>query len=571
MKLLRVALTVLIFISGVNIARAQNPDWVIDSFNADIQILETGEVLINETITADFKTDRHGIYRDIPIRYDSGKIIPYYTKVADISVTKDGLPVEFELIKNSANLRVKVGSADVWVTGENVYDISYKVTGVLVNQDSVDELYWNVTGNGWDTVIDKATATITTPVPITQTACYQGVIGSTQTCDATKLSESSYQFSASQLAPGEGMTIAVGWIPGSVPLLTATDNGFVFSIIVLGIASVLAIWFSISRYRLWQKDGKDPEVADSVVVQFDLPKNMSPAEALFLMNDKNMPISISATVMSLAQKGYITIEQIPGKFLSIGKDTKFKLNTAAHSGLRPHEKLILSSLEDYANDDKEVLASDLKNKFYKHIKPFYEQVGSDVFQIGYYSANPMDTSRKYVQTIMVILIGAFAMLGGAMSSFMNLYTVFGLLLIFLLLVPGLVYMHLMPKRTQEGTKTLNQVLGYKDFITTADKHRAKFYEDKNLLFEMMPYAVAFGLIDQLRKQVDKMVSEGVLDESQVAPAWLIGTNNFNDSLSALSDINKSLSTTMQSTPGGSGSSGGGSSGGGFGGGGGGSW
>jgi len=172
---------------------------------------------------------------------------------------------------------------------------------------------------------------------------------------------------------------------------------------------------------------------------------------------------------------------------------------------------------------------------------------------------------------MVILIGAFAMLGGAMSSFMNLYTVFGLLLIFLLLVPGLVYMHLMPKRTQEGTKTLNQVLGYKDFITTADKHRAKFYEDKNLLFEMMPYAVAFGLIDQLRKQVDKMVSEGVLDESQVAPAWLIGTNNFNDSLSALSDINKSLSTTMQSTPGGSGSSGGGSSGGGFGGGGGGSW
>ncbi len=48
--------------------------------------------------------------------------------------------------------------------------------------DGYDELYWNVTGNGWDFPIDQASATITLPSPARfgQRAAYTGSQGSTE-------------------------------------------------------------------------------------------------------------------------------------------------------------------------------------------------------------------------------------------------------------------------------------------------------------------------------------------------------------------------------------------------------
>ena len=570
MKFLRLVLLGLFFISIFSFASAQNVDWIIDSFNAVIDIRADGVVTITETISADFKTDRHGIYRDIPVRYDSNGLLPHYTFIQNVRVTKNGSPEEFEIIKNSSNWRIKVGSADVWVSGQNVYDISYQISGVLRNADSVDELYWNVTGNGWDTTIKSATASVTSPVSIAQAACYQGVAGSKTKCEVEKKSDTSYQFQASDLAPGEGLTISTGWQPGGVTLIKLQPaNQSLWLVILASFIGILsAAWFSVRRYLIWKKDGRDPTVSESIVVQFSPPTEISPAESMFLIKDRNSSTAIAATIMSLAQKGYLTIEHIKGGLLGIGQDTKITLIDGPRSSLRGHENDLLAAIEGYADNDYEVMLSSLKNKFYTHIKAFQEQVGKDVYEAGCYTNNPLKTSRRYLYIgfpLLVILCAATIMFGSVVPM-----AIIVMILIAILLIPGFIFMYLMPQRTKKGTETLEHVLGYQEFIQTAEKHRSKFYEDKNIIFEMMPYAVAFGLVDKLKKQLDKLISDGVIAGSDVHPAWFVGGLDGN-SLNDLAEISNNLSTVMQSAPGGSGSGGGGSSGGGFGGGGGGSW
>ena len=129
----------------------------------------------------------------------------------------------------------------------------------------------------------------------------------------------------------------------------------------------------------------------------------------------------------------------------------------------------------------------------------------------------------------------------------------------------------MPKKTRKGADAYWKILGFRDFIKTAEKYRAQFYERENIFEEYLPYAILFGLTDKWAKAF-----EGIY---QNPPSWYEGPVATSFSVAAFTDsLNHSLSAFGSSTfrgggavSGSSGLGGGGFSGGGFGGGGGGSW
>ena len=53
-------------------ASTQAPEgWVINRFHADIKIDQGGDITVMETLDVDWKAlERHGIFRDIPLRYE---------------------------------------------------------------------------------------------------------------------------------------------------------------------------------------------------------------------------------------------------------------------------------------------------------------------------------------------------------------------------------------------------------------------------------------------------------------------------------------------------------------------
>jgi len=77
---------------------------------------------------------------------------------------------------------VRIGDADTIVPrGAHTYVIVYKTDRQIGFFDRFDELYWNVTGNGWVFRIERAEGIIHLPpgAAVLQTASYTGPDGAT--------------------------------------------------------------------------------------------------------------------------------------------------------------------------------------------------------------------------------------------------------------------------------------------------------------------------------------------------------------------------------------------------------
>ena len=79
------------------------------------------------------------------------------------------------------------------------------------------------------------------------------------------------------------------------------------------VASVSLIYM----FNLWYRKGRDPRVRESVSVMYEPPKFDSrpliPAEVGTLIDEKFDPRDITSTIVGLAVKGYIQIEETEKK------------------------------------------------------------------------------------------------------------------------------------------------------------------------------------------------------------------------------------------------------------------
>ena len=162
---------------------------VIDNFAVEIHVRADASVAVIERIFYDFGVEEHhGIYRDIPAAYIDAEGNKQALTISDIAVL-DGAasPIPFESFKNGDDMRLKIGDADVLVTGKRVYEISYVVHDAILFFEDHDELYWNVTGNEWLFPIRESSARVYTPASTTRATCYVGSRGSTELCGAMQV------------------------------------------------------------------------------------------------------------------------------------------------------------------------------------------------------------------------------------------------------------------------------------------------------------------------------------------------------------------------------------------------
>ena len=172
----------------VSATRAADDGWVVERFASEVTIQSDGRLLITENIDVNFQalSDRHGIFRDIPVRYRWDPD-PTYERVYQLSVQSvrdlNGRPVNYETSQNGANFRIKIGDANRIVTGRQTYRIAYTVRGALNSFADHDELFWNVNGGGWPVPMLAVSATVFAPSnAFTAVACYEGPTGSSKAC-----------------------------------------------------------------------------------------------------------------------------------------------------------------------------------------------------------------------------------------------------------------------------------------------------------------------------------------------------------------------------------------------------
>ncbi|MBI5633933.1 MAG: DUF2207 domain-containing protein [Nitrospirae bacterium] len=318
-------------------------DERILSFHSDITVHEDAHLTVTETIvvSSEAKKIKHGIYRDFPQRYDeaSGKIRKVGFHL--VGVKRGGKPEPY-LTKDYENgIRTYIGSKDVTLApGKYEYELTYTTDHQLGFFGDYDELYWNVTGNGWEFDIDKATAEIHLPGEagrhILKTAGYTGTEGSkNQNFRSETPDKGTVTFETTgPLSFYEGLTVAVSWPKGYVrqespPELIAplTDRDkFINSIqprgstgtfLALAGLLLLAGYYGI----VWRIVGKDPE-AGTIMILYNPPAKISPAMMRFISRMGYDNKAFTAALINLAVKGMISIQDDDGEYTVRKKDGK---------------------------------------------------------------------------------------------------------------------------------------------------------------------------------------------------------------------------------------------------------
>ena len=279
-RFLAVLLAALALVPGAASAQERIISW-----RSDVDIRGDSSLDVTETIRVEAEGDniKHGIFRDFPTDYRrDGR--PVRVGFDVLSVTRDGQaePYDLETIDNGK--RIKIGNADSYVPyGEHTYVVHYITTRQLGFVDGYDELYWNVTGNGWAFPIESAEAHIRLPqrVPFgPDRAFYTGPQGATEH-NAEVVSESPGQIAVrttAPLGPYEGLTVAVRWPKGIVtqpPGPSAAWQAFQDQAPRAG-GLLALLGLAIYYFYAWKRAGRGPR-AGTVVPLFAPPDGMSAA------------------------------------------------------------------------------------------------------------------------------------------------------------------------------------------------------------------------------------------------------------------------------------------------------
>jgi uncharacterized membrane protein YgcG len=601
------ALAVISLFLSTGAAHAQT-DWTVTSFDSTYKIDQSGLVNVTEDIRVDFSGEpHHGIFRYTPDRYSFDDQHDRKIDLTGVTVTNGaGNAEQFETSEDGPNFVIKIGDPNVTVSGPQEYRVNYTLNGALNPFSDHDELFWNVTGNGWDVPIKEAHATVDAPASgIENAQCFQGQEGSQNPCHQIIYGVDTARFGTTLLEPGEEMTFVVGLHKGAVtvaaPVLIAKLKSKTFgdyfdvTPLTVGVMAVLLAGALIAIARLWWVQGRDRWLGDmfylnetpatakaestkpllaheTIVVEFTPPeldaktkRRLRPAEIGVLLDERADTLDVTATIVDLAVRKHLVIKETEsGGVVGLFKKKDYELTrlTANAGDLLPYESQLKDALLDTGDTVK---LSDLKNKFHDDLAKvkgaLYKQATDD----GFFPRNP-ETIRHLIRiagVVVGVLGGAMAYGFGALFGGGLIGVPFIVAGVLLLLTAGA-----FPRRTGNGRVLFRRSLGFRRFMVESDKAREKFAENANIFHDYLPYAIVYGCVDRWAK----VFKDLGLDPG--TPTYYIGAGpfiaaSFADSMTSFSS---SISSTMASTPGGSGGSGfGGGSGGGGGGGGGGAW
>jgi uncharacterized membrane protein len=567
------------FVVAIYYSAAFAQDFTIENFGSDIAVGQDSSVVVKETIVVRFKNPKHGIYREIPFRYtdESGSMIQ--TPIEVLSVEDgSGKNWKYKVSRKENSVNIRIGDPRTYIDGVRTYVISYTVENAILFFDDHDELYWNVTGNYWRSPIWKASANVVLTGRKQNgdfwAACYTGPLNSGESACGFDTSHNSGEFFTKRnLAPREGFTIAFGWAKGLITPPPAWKK-FIWEInLAENWIFVLPILSLLLMAHMWYRKGRDPRTKESVTVMYEPPRYngefLTPGEVGTIVDEKLDSRDITSTIVGLAVKGYLKIEESKTEGL-ISRSTDYYLSKVkeADEKLSPFEKILMKGI--FTGELSGRIVSELKNNFYTQIELLKTTLYGELMSKKYFLVSPEKVRRFYLATgIAVAVIGALA-LHLFISSAVGKAVLAGILTG----LPALAFSKVMPAKTKAGASVYIDILGFQEFLRRAEKDRLQRMGDKDLFSKFLPYAIALDVVDNWAKAFEGLYQDPPQWYTSESGFRTFSPYHFSRSINAATS---NLASAIYSAPRGSGIGGGGSSGGGgfsgggFGGGGGGSW
>ena len=391
----------------------------IKSFESFIDVHKDGVMVVRERIVVDFgEEERHGIYRTIPYYFQGRKLEFNLISVEDDS----GSSYQVWEEKEDGKVYWRIGDPEVLVKGEKVYNITYKVNGAINYFKEHDEIYWNVNGTEWERRMNEVSCVVNLPEGIdvskVKYTFYTGKKGSREKKGKAWVEENKVFFKAGPFKAGENLTIVIG-IPKGVlieppkPSWISRNWGLLFMIFL----PLISFWYMLSQYFRY---GRDPRIKRSIMVEYEPPDNLKPAEIGTLVDEYADDRDIVATIIDLAIRGYLKIKPLGNK------DVEIEILREGDD-LEGYEKEIFEAIKESAEDGKVLKLGEGVKYYIRSLKPSeareyvekykelhetLESVKDEVYNSltlrGYFQENPKLVRLKYALLgLLMVLIALF--------------------------------------------------------------------------------------------------------------------------------------------------------------------
>ncbi len=482
--------------------------WRISNFQDTITVNDDGSALVQETITMVFIGEWHGIHRTIPIEYPGPNGTNYQLFLDVYSVTGEtGAKLKYDSSTSGAYRDLKIYIPDA-VNATRTVEIAYRVRNGTRFFDQYDEFYWNVTGNDWPVPIDHAMATVRFPASANDSLraqAFTGVYGSSERDATAKVDGSNVEFETSRPLPMRGgMTIDVYIPKGVLKQPSGLTKFFWF------IGSNPAVFFPVVTFAvmfvLWWFAGREPDPGLSVAPMYEPPPGISPAEAGTLLDDRIHPRDITSTIVDLAVRGFLKIEETDEKGLLFhNKDYIFHRQQKRQDwrGLAPHERVMLENI--FIGDVPDTRLSSLKNRFYTAVPVVRTDIMSALKQKGIYNLDPESANGYSLGAAFCILIPFAVIQYFGWADFLSSVPV-AVISVLLSAVIWFLFARVMTAKTLKGARTHIAVLGFQEFMNRVDTDRLKTMPP-DTFEKFLPYAMALGVEHHWAQAFDGMIKD----------------------------------------------------------------
>lgn len=534
--------------------------YSITEYDMDVAVHENNVYTVTETIGVLFQDGpvaQHGIYRNIPVVTTLKRTIgdrqvnkTHYALITDLEISDMELgDVAYESRRAGNDLEIKIGDPDVAVSGEHTYVIKYKYDVGADNITEFDDVYFNLLGK-WDAVINHFQFTVRMPKPFDRNnvTLYTGdaqntdieyhVIGDTVTGSSrTALHD-------------EDVTIRIlldeGYFVGARQL----SNTYVYA------AVVVVCLLTVCSALLWLFFGRDDKVFPKAI--YYPPPGITPADAGYILKGSVSDADMSALVLYWADKGYLDVQQMEDGTM------RFSKRREADAGMQGYEQRIFNKMFEDREDvspmvlqlstaqtvqaaKKELTDGFTKNPFRRIFtrKSRVVQALSCLFSgccIGVFAGVaaytrtysvtnfvlfglltmavyfglamitcsvvnrlPRHGNANYViasfsVNMVIAVFAGFIMIGMSNLILPVLVGVVGAMLCNIFAAYGL-------KRTEQGNRWLEELLGFKEYIRTLEPPRLgqMLEKDGDYFFNILPYAYVLGVSEEWIALFDETV------------------------------------------------------------------
>lgn len=272
--------------------------------------------------------------------------------------------------------------------------------------------------------------------------------------------------------------------------------GPIVTVGLIALSLLLLIGGILGVYGLWYTRGRDPKVGPVPEYLSEPPTKLRPGLVGTLLDEKADMRDVISTIVDLAQRGYIVIEETQNEgIFGIGRSSTFtfKRTDKPMTDLRDFEMRVVNAVFKGGSLMERSLDS-MRNVFFALVPQLQSSLYSTLVEDGLFTTSPQSIRAMWSGIGVALLVIAFIAFFPASGLADDIGTV-------LFCVPaavgivGLVALIVgqhMPAKTRKGAEDAAKWRAFGEYLENLEKYSGVEEAARN--FDVyLPYAIAFGL------------------------------------------------------------------------------